>query len=251
MAIVEVVFTQFEGPSRYGDYSWMVEQREYKKVAMFIYCENTKRQGPPKGKTERGSAVIRDHPQATGVPTTFIKENGKPVPFTTVKGVEKFLQRTIAHIRKVLIRYGRIATVFIPEGEEPGVLGAGQIGCPYEVRKYITDEILRVVSEVNMPREYPSEEDNDPYKWDVARDDHLSYLRRGKDADDQWPIEKFPDLHISEDSSNEETSTVEKSAGTQCPPNEILELTNPLPGDCFNMEIATTKSWSDDGAFPL
>jgi hypothetical protein len=151
---MKLVGSVFQGGSKPGDFSWMIEQPEYSD-ALFIFNDNEQefylhRQqhapGSDRCSPGGGNATIRPYqcrlPQrATGVPTG---SNGVGYSQLNkhVRGVIDEALGTIAD----LVAGGQVATV-IYSADQAGGLGTGIFKVGPDVRGYIVDGLRRVATE--------------------------------------------------------------------------------------------------------
>ncbi len=153
MADVTVIGSQFSGPGTDGDFSWMIEQPQYRD-AFFIFNDNEDEfeahqknpdaSGGPGCQSGGGNAAIRPYqcrkpPRAGGIPTGNFGLQGGPGYPTLTPEVRAIIDRAVVAIRTAVEENGYRRVIYSSDGR--GGLGHGIFDPAGEVKRYIVEQI--------------------------------------------------------------------------------------------------------------
>jgi hypothetical protein len=147
---MEVVGLTFVGRGLYGDFSWMIEQDQYKD-SLFIFNDNegqyiAHRDNP--GETEgigcapgAGNSVIRPYqccvpPRSAGIPTGPNYESLKP-------NVKAIIDDAIKRVKDIVATQG-YSRVFYSAANANGELGTGIFHVGEAVKSYIVRQLKSI-----------------------------------------------------------------------------------------------------------
>ena len=141
MSVIEIVGTQFSGRGKYGDFDWMIKQKEYND-SLFIFNDDEERHKT--GVQGKGNAIIRKYnkysgiirPKSAGIPTGTVKRGG----YTKLTSRSKFeIDQSIKEIKELILNYD-YKKIFYSSDKE-GRLGTSIFKVGDDVIEYITLEI--------------------------------------------------------------------------------------------------------------
>lgn len=142
---MEIIPIIFSGPNKYGDFSWMIRNVEYKD-SLFIFNDDIESK---KSYTNGlGNACIRsyninnpyiDIPQSAGIPTGSRIHKGFRILTNQNK---KYIDDSIDIIKDLILKY-KYKRIFY-SSDKNGLLGQSIFKLGNDVVKYITEEILNL-----------------------------------------------------------------------------------------------------------
>ena len=148
---IEITPFSFTGPGRLGDFSWMINNPEYKDT-LFIFNDNQEQfisfmdflsTGQPSShacSAGGGNSVIRPYqcqnpPRSAGIPTG---SNGKG--YDNLESAKPYIDASIQHIRRILSS-GSYSKVAYSSGKDGVTLGASIYSPSPDILQYITQSI--------------------------------------------------------------------------------------------------------------
>lgn len=139
---MEIVPITYDGPNKYGDFSWMIRQPEYKD-SLFIFNDNI--ESKTSYTNGGGNASIRSYninnpniniPRSVGIPTGSVIFRG----FTTLNETnKKYIDDSIEIIKELISKY-KYKMIFY-SSDKNGLLGQSLFKISDDIIKYITNEI--------------------------------------------------------------------------------------------------------------
>lgn len=143
--MVKVIGTIYEGRGKLGDFSWMVNQEEYKN-SLFIFNDNIECHF--RDNAGSGNAIMRKYnryskleiPRSAGIPTGSLSKDG----FTELNDEVKFIVKaSIQEIKDLISKY-KYDTIYFSKDKNKDLLGTAIFEVNEDVLKYITKKIKKL-----------------------------------------------------------------------------------------------------------
>lgn len=142
---MEILPIQFNGLNKYGDFNWMINQKEYESI-LFIFNDNT--ECHYSSKIGAGNAIIRQYnkyntklskPRSCGIPTGTLRSGG----FTTFDDkTKKIIDDAFDEIIEIIKKYDYKKIAF--SADKNGKLGTSIFRVNSAIIDYITMRIYNL-----------------------------------------------------------------------------------------------------------
>ena len=142
---MEILPIQFSGLNKYGDFNWMINQKEYDSI-LFIFNDNTECHFS--SKNGAGNAVIRQYnkyntkinrPRSAGIPTGTLRNGGFLIFDDKTK---KIIDDSFDEIIEIIKKYDYKRIAF--SAEKNSKLGTSIFRVNKEIIDYITNRIYTI-----------------------------------------------------------------------------------------------------------
>ena len=144
--MIEIVSIVYKGVNQYGDFNWMIKQKEYED-SLFIFNDNEEYHST--NERGGGNAIIRFYnqhnksltkPHSAGIPTGTLKYGG----YTTLDRMSRaVIDFSINEIKDLIKKY-RYRRIFYSSTVKNDCLGTGIFTVDDNVIYYITSEIWKL-----------------------------------------------------------------------------------------------------------
>jgi nitrous oxidase accessory protein NosD len=144
--MVKVIGISYEGSGKLGDFSWMVNQEEYKN-SLFIFNDNIECHFQYNAGS--GNAIMRKYnrysnleiPKSAGIPTGSLTKNG----FTELSDEVKYIiNSSIQEIKDLISKYN-YDTIYYSKDKDKDLIGTSIFKVNENVLKYITKNIKELI----------------------------------------------------------------------------------------------------------
>lgn len=216
---INVEGTQFTSLNKFGDFNWMIKQKEYSDV-LFIYNDDI--ESITSFKKGKGNAIIRvfnkynpkiPKPRSAGIPTGSLKSGGFKELNSETKEI---IDNSIDSIKEIIIKYNYKTVMY--SSKLDGTIGSNIFVIGDNVKKYITQNIKNlsnITYEELINESNQNEQITDPINYKYVIIDTFNALIKNEETQKEpnWQFKRKAYKQIVDilSATKEEINTIENA----------------------------------------